>query len=271
MPELPEMETYRTLLTPLIMNQKISNVEIQREKSVNLPADHFIDVLTNNQITRIERRAKMLLFYGPQDGVLLLHLMLGGWMFYGTEQQKPKRTVQVKINFAQGPYSLYFIGLRLGYLHWLQQAELSEKLKSIGPEPLSPVFTLPYFQSRAEKRRGNIKSALIDQQWIAGIGNGYADEILYHAGLLPMRQFNELSSQEIGQLYYSIQSTLHQAIQHGGYMDQPLHVDDHKTGGYNKMFRVHSRQHESCVRCGEPIKMQMMGTRKTYFCTQCQN
>lgn len=131
MPELPEMETYKTLLESLIGGQKISDVEIGREKSINEPVERFVSQVSNQTIKSIARRAKYLIFQLQDDSYLLLHLMLGGWMFFGKEEDKPNRTIQVKLSF--GEQHLYFIGLRLGYLHLLSTEEVEEELKKLGP------------------------------------------------------------------------------------------------------------------------------------------
>lgn len=139
MPELPEMETYRQQLTRLIQGAPITGAEVTRPKSLNVEPETFIHKLTGNRIVRIDRRAKHLLFHLVTGEVLLLHLMLGGWMFYGTEDEKPDRTTQVVIHF--GTKHLYFIGLRLGYLHMHTLPEVDLLLGKLGPEPLDSSFT----------------------------------------------------------------------------------------------------------------------------------
>src|SRR4051794_4117696 len=111
MPELPEMENYKILLNQKIAGQTITEVQINREKSINLNPDLFIKTVLYQKIITIDRRGKHLLFQLQNGHTLLLHLMLGGWMYYGTEADKPKRTIQVRISF--GEHHLYFIGLRL--------------------------------------------------------------------------------------------------------------------------------------------------------------
>jgi len=267
MPELPEMETYKSLLSSLIVGQKITSVTIQREKSINLPVDTFMRQVTNQTIISVRRRAKYLIFQLKNGSCLLLHLMLGGLMFFGKEEDKPNRTIQVKLSF--GEQHLYFIGLRLGYLHLLSQESIQEEFEKLGPEPLSPHFTLDNFQQLMQKRKGNIKTTLINQEVLAGIGNGYSDEILWHSQIRPDKKISDLDEQQLSKVYESIQFILQKGIREGGYMENPLYKGDGKTGRY--IFYVHDREGEPCSRCRTQIVKKEIASRKTYFCQSCQN
>ncbi|MDN4494875.1 bifunctional DNA-formamidopyrimidine glycosylase/DNA-(apurinic or apyrimidinic site) lyase [Ureibacillus aquaedulcis] len=266
MPELPEMETYKTLLGSLIGGQEITNVEIGREKSINVPVERFTARVSNQTIKTITRRAKYLVFQLQDDSYLLLHLMLGGWMFFGKEEDKPDRTIQVKLSF--GEQHLYFIGLRLGYLHLLSPEEVKEEFEKLGPEVLQPDFTLDAFQQLMEKRKGTIKTTLINQEVLAGIGNGYSDEILWHAEIRPHKKINELDDQQVTRLYHSIQFILKKGVEQGGYMENALYKGDDKTGGYQ--FYVYDKEGKECSRCNTPIEKDEISSRKTYFCPSCQ-
>lgn len=267
MPELPEMETYKSFLQQLISGQKITGVMINREKSINVPTEQFISFVSHQTIKSIGRRAKYLIFELQNGSCLLLHLMLGGRMFYGREEDRPDRTVQVQLSF--GDHQLYFIGLRLGYLHFVSPEMIQQEFQDIGPEPLDPNFSLQAFQAIMKNKRGGLKTTLLNQEVIAGIGNRYSDEILWQAQLLPDRKINELNPEDIVRLYESIRTILQQGIQQGGYMDQPLFKGDNKTGGY-EMY-VHSRSGEKCRRCHSMIAMKEISSRKTYFCQNCQH
>lgn len=266
MPELPEMETYKTSLEQIILNKTITGVAVNREKSINVPVDHFIRQVLNQKIETIDRRAKHLIFHLQNGKCLLLHLMLGGWMFYGTMEDQPKRTVQVQLSF--GNHHLYFIGLRLGYLHLLTPELVKRELGNIGPEPLDPNFSPDAFQAIMKNRRGHLKTAILNQEVMAGIGNRYSDEILWHAQLLPEKKINELDQNHFTRLYHSIQYILQLAIEQGGYMEK-LFKGDKKTGCY-KMY-VHGLEGSPCSRCGTPIIKMEISSRKTYLCNNCQH
>lgn len=266
MPELPEMETYKTLLGSLIGGQKISDVEIGREKSINVPVERFTTQVSNQTIKTISRRAKYLIFQLQDDSCLLLHLMLGGWMFFGKEEDQPNRTIQIRLSF--GEQHLYFIGLRLGYLHLLSPEEVKDEFEKLGPEVLEPEFTLDAFHLLMQKRTGMIKTTLINQEVLAGIGNAYSDEILWHAEIRPNKKINDLDYQQLTRVYHSIQFILKKGIEQGGYMENPLYKGDDKTGGYQ--FYVYDREGEECFRCKTSIVKEEISSRKTFFCPNCQ-
>jgi formamidopyrimidine-DNA glycosylase len=268
MPELPEMENYRRLLNQKVAGQTITQVQINREKSVNVNPTLFINSVTNQKLMTVNRRGKHLLFQLENGQVLLLHLMLGGWMYFGTEDDKPDRTIQVRLSF--GNHHLYFIGLRLGYLHLYSEQDVQKELSSLGPEPLEPPFTLQAFLKLLDDRRGKIKTKLLDQEFIAGIGNCYSDEICYHAGIKTKRSIEDISESERNQLYLSMKHVLLDALKHGGYMENPFFQGDHQTGGYNNLCFVYDREGESCKRCGGTIIKEMISSRKTFFCANCQ-
>jgi formamidopyrimidine-DNA glycosylase len=268
MPELPEMENYRRLLNQKITGQTITQVQINREKSVNVNPMLFINSVTNQKVMTVNRRGKHLLFHLENGQVLLLHLMLGGWMHFGTEEDKPERTIQVRLSF--GIHHLYFIGLRLGYLHLYSEQDVQRELFSLGPEPLEPHFTLQAFLKLLDDRRGKIKTKLLDQEFIAGIGNCYSDEICYHAGIKTKRSIEDIGEPERYQLYQSMKHVLLDALKHGGYMENPFFQGDKLTGGYNNLCLVYDRERENCNRCGGTIIKEMISSRKTYFCPNCQ-
>lgn len=268
MPELPEMETYRKHLNQRIAGKTITNVVINREKSINVTQEKFVHELIHAQIVTVNRRAKHLIFKLSTGKSLLLHLMLGGWMYIGNEQDNPDRTKQVIISF--GNLELYFIGLRLGYLHLLSEDELQEELSKLGPEPLESSFTYDEFAKILDKRRGMLKTTLVNQQFIAGIGNCYSDEICYEAKLLPMKKIDTLDEGMMKDLYDGMQSALRRALQFGGYMEDPLFKGDTLTGGYNQHCYVYDREGESCNRCGGTIIKEEVSSRKTFYCAHCQ-
>lgn len=267
MPELPEMETYKALLGSLIGGQKITDVVIGREKSINVPVDRFTMDVANQTIKTISRRAKYLIFELQNGSCLLLHLMLGGWMFFGKEEDKPDRTIQVKLSF--GDQHLFFIGLRLGYLHILSPEMVKEEFEKLGSEPINPQFTADAFQQLMQKRKGAVKTALINQEVLAGIGNGYSDEILWYAELSPDKKIQDFDNFQLIRLYNAIQFILQRGIDQGGYMENPLYKGDGKTGGYQ--FFVHDREGEECQHCHAAIIKEEISSRKTYFCPNCQH
>lgn len=268
MPELPEMETYRRLLAAQLAGQVITHAEVQREKSLNVPVPAFLQVVNGAVLTTVERRGKHLLFHLQSGQVLLLHLMLGGFLYLGTAADKLARTAQITLSF--GDRVLYFHGLRLGWLHLHPAAAVPKLLAELGPEPLASDFTEERFRQIVAGKRGMIKTTLVDQHVIAGIGNCYADEICFAAGILPMRQWPSVLPDELAALYRAMQSVLREAIRLGGYMEPPLYQGDALTGGYNHHCLVYDREGEPCPRCSQPIIREELASRKVFYCRGCQ-
>ncbi|PLT35584.1 Fpg/Nei family DNA glycosylase [Bacillus sp. V5-8f] len=268
MPELPEMENYRLLLSEKLTGRAITGIQINRVKSINVSPEEFQAKVMSQAVSSIERRAKHLLFHLNNGSVLLLHLMLGGWMYFGREEDKPDRTIQVQLSF--GGDQLYFIGLRLGYLYLYAGETARQKLADLGPEPLHFNFTLDDFFNLTAGKRGRLKMKLVDQHFIAGIGNCYSDEICFHAKVLPTRDINKLAEPEITKLFHSMRFILQDAIKHGGYMENPVFNGDTITGGYDSLCKVYDREGEVCSQCGAIIIKEIISSRKVFYCGSCQ-
>ncbi|MBJ6363657.1 bifunctional DNA-formamidopyrimidine glycosylase/DNA-(apurinic or apyrimidinic site) lyase [Paenibacillus sp. GCM10012307] len=268
MPEWPEMETYRKLLTGTVAGQTIQTVEVTRDKTVNIPAEQFKQELEGRMIWFVERRGKYILFHLDNGKRLLLHLMLGGLMYYGSEDDKPDRTTQVVFQLDKG--YLYFIGLRLGFLHYLSVKEVEEKIGSLGPDPFDKRLTPEAFKAKFRGKRSTLKSALVDQQFISGIGNCYADEIAFTAGIRPDAKIASLTEETLDGLYAAMHKVLQDAAAKGGYIELPFTKDDQLTGGYNEHCLVYDRGGEPCVQCGTEIVKAELASRKVFYCPNCQ-
>lgn len=269
MPEFPEMENYRRMLSEQIIDHPISHVLVNREKSVNVPAEQFAKELAGQRVIFVERRGKHLIFHLNSGRRLLLHLMLGGMLYYGTEENRPSRNTQIEIEFGQK--TLYFIGLRLGYLHLLSAKEVDEIFKPLGPDVFDRRMNRERFAELLKGRRGALKSLLVNQHVIAGIGNCYADEIAFEAGLLPSAQIQDLSAETIDRLYEAVVRVLTDALAHGGYMETPFMEGDTLTGGFDEMCKVYDREGEKCSRCDGVIHKIELSGRKAFFCPSCQH
>ncbi|MFB5758878.1 Fpg/Nei family DNA glycosylase [Paenibacillus medicaginis] len=271
MPELPEMENYRVLLSGRILDKPMTGITVNREKSINLEAADFRSQLLGSSIVYIERRGKHLIFHLNTGKRLLLHLMLGGMMYLAAPDESIGRSTQVEIEFDG--QRLLFIGLRLGFLHLLNAKETNEALADLGPEPLDPRMTLESFSALLKGRRSSLKSTLINQHVIAGIGNCYADEIAFAAGLAPASKMQNIaaSAEQVGKLYEAARSVLREAYMYGGYMEMPLFAGDTKTGGFDERCQVYDREGEACPRCGGTIRRLEQAGRKVFYCPDCQH
>ncbi|MBM7563363.1 formamidopyrimidine-DNA glycosylase [Paenibacillus sacheonensis] len=271
------MEHYRRLLAGRIAGQPITKVLVTRPKSINVPVETFEQELVGRTVWFVERRGKMILFHLDNGKRLLLHLMLGGLIRYeshtllteeGLPPERPERTVQVTIGFPAG--DLCFIGLRLGYLHLLTVKEANARLAELGPDPFDPRLTPEAFKDRFKSKRGSFKTAFVDQHVIAGIGNCYADEIAFEAGIRPDARINAIEPDSWERIYRAMHAVLNDAVAHGGYMELPLTADDTVTGGYNDHCRVYDRGGEACPRCGAEIVQTELNSRKLFYCPSCQ-
>lgn len=269
MPEWPEMENYRTQLSPLLCGQRITGVTINRPATVNEPADVYSSALIGRSILFVERRGKHLLFHLDDGNRLHLHLMLGGWLAYGEQGPKKDSHFQVILTFSDG-FSLYFGGLRLGYLHRITAKAAIEQMKELGPDPYDSRLTLEAFQKRLSGKKGKLKTTLTDQRFLAGIGNCYSDEICFDAKVHPAVSVNELDPSTIERVYHSIRKVLLEAKEAGGYMEHPLTPEDTLTGGYISDLKVYDRQGRPCPACGNEIKFETLTGRKMFFCAHCQ-
>lgn len=266
--ELPEIETYRKLLSEQIINKLITEVRVTEEKLVNLEAADFVKELTGQEVLFIERRGKFLLFHLNSGRRLLLHLGLTGSVYYGPQEDEAHQAGHLAISFGTNALSL--LGVRQGYLHVLTVKEADTILSDLGPDLLDRKMTLAKFKELFNKKRGMLKSALVQQNFVAGLGNVYADEIAFDAALLPGVKLQELSEEAIERLYQSVQHVLSEAIECGGAGDQPFSSDDTFTGGYKQRLRVYDHDGQICPRCGAKIQKAEIGSRKTYFCGECQ-
>ncbi|CAH0347465.1 DNA-formamidopyrimidine glycosylase family protein [Bacillus sp. CECT 9360] len=263
MAELPEIERYRMVLSEQLNGKQITSVQINSEKSINMPVPRFTSELLGIRITGIRRRAKYLIIELSSGKYLLLHVMIGGWLFLGDDQVYPKPAKQVILSF--GERKLFFVGLRLGYLHLLMAEELNGKLEGLGPEPFDLAFCYEDFQERISLKRGTLKSILVDPKFIAGIGSCYSDEICYQAKLRPTKKANELTGEQTQALYDAIRLVLTRAIEIGSYMDYPLYADDTKTGQYNNHFLVYACENQPCKRCGTVVEEVLISSRRSYL------
>lgn len=268
MPEWPEMENYRRLLLDKVSGARIIGTEVTCEKSINVAPDVFAREITGAVVWFVEHRGKFLILHLDNGKRLVLHLMLGGLLYFGNDEDRPDRTVQVTIRLISG--NLYFIGLRLGYLHLLTAKDTNAAMAELGPEPFDKRLDAQRFRERFAGKRGKLKPALTDQAVIAGIGNCYADEICFTAGVHPAAAIPKIAPEAWERLYAAMRTVLEKATDAGGYMEMPLYAGDTLTGGYNERCLVYDRGGEPCPRCESKIVQTETAGRKMFYCPVCQ-
>ncbi len=269
MPELPEIETYRRHLEQNCNGLWIRSAEITRAKSINVDEHTFATTISGMAFTGFSRLGKHVICHISNGCHLVNHLMLGGAIFYGTDEEAPERTFQVVIRLENGR-SLYWYGLRLGWLHLFCGTDMAASTADLGLDPLDIRFTPAHMAALLTGRRGALKPLLVNQRFFPGIGNCYADEICWEARVHPLRQPASLTTDEVDRLWVAMRSTLANATALGGYTETPFSASDRFSGGYLPYLKVYDRPNEPCPRCGTPISFQEANGRKVFACPSCQ-
>lgn len=271
MPEIPEIETVKKHLIQKVKGKTISRVVVNREKSLNVPAEEFINALTGQEITSVQRRAKQIIMGLANGSSIVVHFMLEGYIHLFHEHEEMERTPSVLL-ILDTKDQLGLFKLNLGYAHLAYTHDLSkiEELSDLGPEPLADDFTLERFTELLEGRKGMVKPLLMDQQFIAGIGNVYSNETLFCAGILPERKVAKLVREEQVKLYHCIQDILRRSIEMGGVYEEKFSSDDTLTGGFEPHLQVAYRTGQPCYSCGHAVETKRVGGRNAFYCPVCQ-
>ena len=267
MPELPEVETIKNELLPHIIGRQFSQVTICDAKAVRQPSvEEFCRELARQTVSSLERRGKYLIFHLSSGEALIIHLRMSGALLLNPEQ--PDKYARVIFQFDNGSQLIFIDRRRLGVL-WLVENKQSI-ISKLGPEPLDPEFTAETLALRLQIHRAPIKAVLLDQAFIAGIGNMYADEALFSARIHPLQRANSLSHQEIQDLYRSIRDVLSSAIGSKGASVDTYKRPDGESGTAQFNFRVAHLGSKPCPICGTPIQRLAIRNRGSYFCPHCQ-
>ncbi len=286
MPELPEVETVRSGLQRLLPQKTVKSVVFDWPKGFpNAPSD--VDAfLVGSHIVSIRRRAKVLLIDLSTDYTLVCHLkMTGQFVYRGSKSfgaghpndsligDLPDKSTRVVIEFTDNSH-LYFNDFRkFGWIRLLPTIQVSELdfFKRVGPEPLDDNFTDTLFISRVQKRKNSsIKAVLLDQTVLAGVGNIYADESLWGAGIHPATKVCDISKTKLKMLHSELQFVLRLAIEKGGSTDKNYVNAEGKRGSYMDFARVFRREKLPCPRCGTTIEKTRVAGRGTHTCPTCQ-
>ncbi len=265
MPELPEVETIvRGLRGPLV-GLTFTNVVVTWPNSIQTPIPELQGRLPGQRIEAITRRGKYLQFHLSGGNTLLIHLKMSGDLLVEPADEPPHRHVRTIFGLDNG-HQLRFKDMRkFGRVYLVDDPH--KVLGKLGPEPLAADFTSEDFKALFKKRRGRLKPLLLNQEFIAGVGNIYANESCFMAGIDPRRTADTLSAAELDKLYLAIRQALNYGIKHKG-----ASLDEIYRGGeFQDYFQVHGRAGEDCFNCGFLIQRVVLGGRSTYLCPQCQN
>lgn len=272
MPELPEIETICTGIRPYIEGKTIANVVIRQTKLRWPIPQNLREVLTNLVVIAVLRRAKYLLLETNSNITVLLHLGMSGSLRIVNSDYLHTKHDHVDFIFTDGNILRYNDIRKFGYILYSSKPIQQHRLiKVLGPEPLSASFSDRYLYSHAKNKKTSIKAFIMDSHNIAGIGNIYANESLFMAGIHPARLAGDISLKHCKELVRCIKIVLNLAITQGGTSIQNF-INAHGEPGYfQQSLAVYGRANKDCVHCATTIKQQKIAQRSSYFCPQCQS
>lgn len=288
MPELPEVETVRRQLLPVVADATITDIEVFHAKTVAYD-DGIEDALVGTTIKTIDRIGKLLIvsFLDRPDQFLLLHLKMTGQILYTDKHSHvgggghtlaatdlavlPHRHTRLSLTLHTG-ITLYFNDMRLfGYCKRATAAETARIKSTFGPEPGSSDFDDHAFSKRLRRRNTPIKAALLDQTLIAGLGNIYVDEVLFRVGIRPERRAHRLLDREARAIAKTAGAVLQEAVAVGGTTFQHFTDTGGQAGNFTDYLRVFGKQGTPCVVCATPIEKSRVAGRGTHYCPHCQH
>ena len=267
MPELPEVETIRRDLEPLILNKKLANIAVKEKVHLlkNCTASQLKQAIVGEKLNEIGRRGKFLLFHFG-DYVMLLHLRMSGRLL--TEESKHSRMI---MQFSDETNVYFDDARRFGSLHLVEAADLEElpSIKRLGIEPFQDDYTFENFRERLQSTQ-EVKRWLLDQQKISGLGNIYVCEALHISKIHPLRLAISLSKAEAKKLFDAIPKVLEHAIYARGTSISTYASPNGELGNFQEDFKVYSREGDVCFGCGSEIRRIVQGGRSSFFCERCQ-
>jgi formamidopyrimidine-DNA glycosylase len=271
MPELPEVETIVRGLQKKLRFLEFSQVEVHLEKCIGGSKRSLLASLKGRKILRVERRGKNIIFHLSGGVALLVHLRMTGRLRFIPAHTPPEKHTHVTFSFKNHPCQLRFADARQFGRLFVEKKGARDQLSSLahlGPEPFE-ISANEFIQQARSKRRA-IKPLLLDQRFLAGVGNIYADEALHQAQIHPHRRADRLSEEALLRLYDALRRILHAAILAGGTSVRTYIDANGSTGKFQRSLRVYGREGKACRSCGAPIIRKRVAGRSSFFCSRCQ-
>ena len=271
MPEIPDLEGYRAHLNRRLPGLRVSQAQVTIPIVVRTPKEQFAEALTGDTFGEVRRRGKYLLFPFRSGRLMVVHAMLTGRFQYCDPASKRRARTAFVVALDNGMELRYFDQRLMGKVYLARdEGELSAAVPrwaEMGPDAMSPELTEELFVERLKKYRGQIKNVLTKEQCVAGIGNAYADELLWEAGIHPYRKRVELSDEALGDLYRAVRAVMGWATP---IVSERMEAEGLPSDHYRDHLRVHRKGGEGCPRCGSRISEITAGQRITNFCRKCQ-
>ena len=269
MPELPEVDTTRRGIGPHLIGQRIEQLTV-REPRLRWPVDaKLAELVVGSRVEDVGRRGKYLLVT-TERGALIIHLGMSGSLRLVPTGSAPGRHDHVDLVTSGGSCLRFNDPRRFGSLHFARDSATHPLLASLGPEPLEQAFDRDYLAARAKGRRAPIKALIMNAAVVVGVGNIYANEALFLAGIHPARAAGRIASTRLEKLVESIRTVLTAAIQCGGTTLRDFVGGDGKPGYFRQSLRVYERAGAPCTVCETPIKRRVIAQRASYYCPRCQ-
>jgi len=271
-PEMPEVETILMDLKPLLAGRRIVSADCADPSAIKMPGAHgeFCRRVAGTTIVDLHRIAKYLILRLDTGDEIVLHLRMTGRLVYDPDGEQPATRERVALKLDGGG-TLRFVDLRrLGTLHLVRDARRLPAIEALGPDPLAPRFTARRLRRLLRGRRSRIKPLLMDQRFLAGLGNIYANEALHCAGIRPTRRAHTITMDEARRLHRAVRRVLRKGVMHGGASTRTYRRPDGSVGRFQEAFEVYDRAGAPCPTCGEPIKRIMVAGRGTFYCSRCQ-
>jgi formamidopyrimidine-DNA glycosylase len=271
MPELPEVETVVRGLREKLTGREFARIEIRTAGCLQGSPEEFCGCLRGRKILGFSRRGKNIVFHLSGGAALIVHLRMTGRLGLVSPEEAPGPHTRAVFSFRKNPEPLRFDDTRkFGRIRFEKKGPGGElaSLSGLGPEPLE--ISAWEFARRVRAKKRRIKPLLLDQAFLAGVGNIYADECLHRAGIHPLRISAGLSDAEIRRLFLSLRRILRKAIAAGGTSVRSYVNAEGARGRYQNLLRVYGREGEACRNCGGIIVRKTVGGRSTFFCPRCQ-
>ncbi|NLK08460.1 MAG: DNA-formamidopyrimidine glycosylase [Firmicutes bacterium] len=274
MPELPEVETVRRTLEHKILGHKIQKTNVLYPRLLqNVDETELADALKGRYFTKLARKGKYLITHLDSDAKLVIHLRMTGQLTatQGLETPLEKHT-SLQIHF-EDELELRLVDQRkFATLHLVYNSEFVgiKGLAQMGVEPLDESFTPQYLKEQLEGRRAAVKSVLLDQRRIGGLGNIYADESLFRSGIFPGKPAGSLTINEIQKLHTAIENVISEAIRHRGTSFRDYVDGDGQQGSFQARLQVYGKEGDVCQVCGQIIARMKIAGRSSYYCADCQ-
>ncbi len=269
MPELPEVETTRQGIAPHVVGKTVKAVVV-RESRLRWPVpEDLSQMLTGERFDRVDRRAKYLLFHG-QNGRLMIHLGMSGSLRITQSSSEPRKHDHIDVLFDDGTLLRYHDPRRFGSVFWLFGEDGHKLIDDLGPEPLGEEFDGDYLYRKSRGRKVAVKLFIMNSKILVGVGNIYANEALFLAGIRPDRAAGKISASRYEELACQIKTVLSRAIESGGTTLRDFIREDGSPGYFKQQLYVYDRGEEPCANCGKELAEVRLGNRSTVFCRSCQ-